>query len=811
MRYLARRAGPHIVALLILASLAVLYFRPQLDGRVVPQGDMIQYRGMTQEILQLEQTTGEKPLWTNAMFGGMPSYQINTPDNGNYLRLVDKALRLGLDHPIGLFLPAMLSFYTLMVSLGAGPWTAGIGACAFAFTTNNLTLYDAGHITKLRAISYFPLIAAGMLLAYRGRYIWGTLIFALGLGLNIMANHVQMTYYLVLTLPVFVLAEFIVDARAGRLGHFARASAALLLGAVLAAGSSTASLWTTAEYARETTRGKQILSQIRSADRAPAAGSGHGLSWDYAMQWSNGPTDLIAALIPGAAGGSSSERLGGHSAIEQDLRAKGYHVPAGFRFPLYWGALPFTSGPIYLGASVLLLFIMGLFIVEGPVKWWLAIGSLLTVLLSLGRHFEGLNGFVFAHVPLYDAFRAPNSVLAVASFFVPVLGMLALDHVVRGKASKLDIMRSLVAGVAMLGGLSLLVFLLGGSLFDFSHAQDASARHVDARAIVADRQALLGRDSLRSLLLMLAAGGAIWTFAHHRIGRSHLVVGIGVVVLFDMWMVDRRYVSHDSFVDKEVSETTLRPRPVDEQILLDTDPNYRVFDATVSTFQSAQYSAFHKMIGGYHAAKLRRYQDLIDRHLGRGNRAVLDMLNTRYVIAPGPDKQPVVRRNPNAAGNAWFVGAIRMVNTPDDEIDALSDFDPGTTAIVHREFSDHVTGLAASAPPGTIRLNTYRPDHLTYQSASPEAALAVFSEIWYGPDKGWHAYIDGTPAEIVRADYALRALRVPAGQHRIEFVFRPASFHTGRIVSRIFSGLLLLGLLACSGLGAYRAVRPQLT
>lgn len=801
------KALPHVGATLILFSLVFAYFLPQMEGKVVPQGDMIQYRGMTQEILQVEQDTGEKPLWTNAMFGGMPSYQINTPDQGNYLGVLGKALRLGLDHPIGLFVPAMLSFYLLMIGLGTNAWLAAIGAFAFAFTTNNLTLYDAGHITKLRAISYFPLVAAGMVLAYRGRYVAGGLIFAAGLGLNIMANHVQMTYYLALTIPIFLVAELITDLRQRRMGHFAKASAVLLLGAVFAAGSSTANLWATFEYSRETTRGRPILTRDSIAGQASMASGSEtaGLSWEYAMQWSNGPIDLIASFIPGAAGGGSSERLGGHSAIEQDLRSKGYQVPARLRFPLYWGELPFTSGPIYVGASVLLLFIMGLFLVSGPVKWWLAFGTLLTGLLSLGRHLEGFNELFFAYVPLYNRFRAPNSVLAVASFLIPVLGLLALDRIIRGRAKKEDLTRSLLAAVGVLGGIGLSLFLLGGSLFDFSHPQDAGYPHLDARAILADRQALLGRDALRSLLVVLAAGGAIWAFATHRIGRHHLIVGLGVVVLFDIWMVDRRYLGYDRFVSREESEAGFRPRPVDEQILQDKDPNYRVLDLTVSTFQSAQYSYFHKMIGGYHAAKLRRYQDLIDRHLVRGNRAVLDMLNTRYVIVQGPDRQPVVRRNPTASGEAWFVDTVRLVDTPDEEIDALSDFDPAAVAVVHREFGDHVQGLTPSAARGVIRLSTYRPDHLTYQSESPQAALAVFSEIWYGPNKGWHAYIDGEPVEFIRANYALRALRIPAGEHRIEFVFTPASFHTGRRISRILSGLTLLGLLGFAGYRGYRA------
>jgi hypothetical protein len=805
---IARSVLPHAGAVLILVGLAVAYFRPQLEGKVVPQGDMIQHRGMAQEIVRVQDQTGERPLWTNSMFGGMPSYQITTPDHGNGLRVLHTVLSLGLDHPLGAFLPAMLSFYVLMIALGTDVWLAAIGAFAFAFTTNNLTLYEAGHISKLRAVAYFPLVAAGMVLAYRGRYAWGGLIFAVGLGLNIMANHVQMTYYLALTIPVFLVAELIADLRAGRIAHFARASAVLLLAAVFAAGSSAALLWMTLEYSRETVRGAAVLAGRPDAGTDHGAGrsGADGLSWDYAMQWSNGPIDLVASLVPGAAGGGSDERLGEHSAIARELRASGHQVPANARFPLYWGELPFTSGPIYFGASVLLLFVMGLFLVKGPVKWWLAIGTLVTVLLSMGRHLEGFNEFVFAHVPLYNRFRTPNSALAVAAFLIPMLGLLALDRVVRGEARKPDVTRSLLAGVGILGGISLFLFLLGGSIFDVSHPQDAGHRHLE-RAMLADRLALLQRDALRSLLLVVSAGGAIWAFAHGRIGRRLLVAGIGVIVVVDVWMVDRRYVSPDTFVDRATIDEAFRPRPVDVRILQDPDPSYRVLDLTVNTYESAQYSYFHKMIGGYHAAKLRRYQDLMERHLVNGNRAVLDMLNTRYVIIRGPGGQPEVRRNPTASGNAWFVDRIRMVDTPNEEIEALADFDPATVAVVHREFSGEVAGLGPSAARGTIQLRGYRPDHLTYRSESPQEALAVFSEVWYGPDKGWHAYVDGAPAALIRANYALRALRVPAGQHEIELVFKPAAFHTGRTISRVFSGLTVLGLVGFAGHRGYRRMR----
>lgn len=809
MNIVLKKILPHLAAILGMLALAAIYFLPQLEGKVMQQSDLIQYKGMTQEILEVEEETGEKPLWTNSMFSGMPSFQINTPHLGNNLTYLEKALRLGIEHPIGRFFVIMLNFYILMLVLGVNRWLAFFGAIAFGFTTNHFTLYEAGHITKLRAISYFPLVAAGILLTYRKQYVWGGLLFAAGLGLNVLANHIQMSYYLALTIPFFVIAELIRDIKRERLTHFIKASAILIVGAGLAVGASLSNIWSTYDYSKETMRGEPILAPEGDQPRAQGVSSSEteGLAWDYAMQWSNGLIDLFASFVPGAAGGGSSEALQESYATYQDLRRKGVADPGQFPSPLYWGALPFTSGPIYFGAVIFFLFIAGLLLVKGPVKWWVGLGVLLTFMLSMGKNLAWFNEFFYYYVPMYNKFRTPNSVLAIASFLIPMLGVLSLHQVLSGKVSAKEVIRAVTISGGIVGGLSFILFLLGPSLFGFSSPGDVQLEQSgwSLDAIIEDRQGLMRRDALRSFLLVAIAAGLLWGFVQNKIKQGYFLAGLTLLIIFDLWMIDRRYVNYDSFTNRQSTESFFQPRPVDQQIMQDPDPHYRVFDLTVNTFNSAQYSYYHKMIGGYHAAKLQRYQDLIDRHLSQGNRTVLNMLNTRYIITQGQDGQAIAQRNPGALDNAWYVDAFRMVSTPNEEINALNNFRPDSVAVVHEEFSDYIQGLDP-ARNGSIELTNYLPDHLTYQANAPQETFAVFSEIWYGPDKGWQAYIDGEPVEHIRVNYALRGLRIPAGRHEVEFIFKPKSFFTGRTISRIVSSIILLGLLGYTGYSGYRQV-----
>lgn len=793
---------PHLIAIAAFLAVCAAYFSPQLGGKVPQQGDIIQYRGMSQEVREYEDRTGEKSLWTNAMFGGMPTYQINTVSEGNFLKKLEEIARLGIRPPIGQFFLAMLTFYIMMVLLGANPWLSAIGAVAFSFTTNNLILYEAGHETKLRTIAYLPLITAGLLLTFRRRYLLGGILFAVGLGMNIMSNHVQMTYYFFLTLLVFGIAQLIYSIYKGELVHFAKATGVLLIGILLAVGSSASNLWITYEYAKDTMRGEPILA---TEGEATSSSETNGLEWDYAMQWSNKGIDLFASFVPGVAGGGSQEPVGASSAVVQDLRQKGARVPDDFYAPLYWGGLPFTSGPIYFGAVMFLFCLMGLALVKGPVKWWIGIGILLTFLFSMGKNLEGFNRFFFDYFPLFNKFRTPNSVLSVTAFLVPFFGILTLHKVINEKVTKQEALRSLYIALGIAGAISAFFALLGPGFFDFSNPGDARYEQsgYDIGAIISDRQALMRSDGFRTLLLVGLSGGLLWVYLKDKVKLPVLLAGLAVLVVFDQWGVGRRYLDSDIFVSSSRYDANFQPRPADQKILEDTDLSYRVFDASESTFQSSKTSFFHKSIGGYHAAKLQRAQDIIDRHLSQGNQRVLDMLNARYFIIPDQQSgEARVQRNPGALGNAWFVDTFRLVATPNAEIDALTDFRPAREAVVHQEFKDYLPSSLPSGE-GTITLTAYEPNKLIYQSNASGEQLAVFSEVWYGPDKGWQAYIDGEPVQHIRVNYLLRGMKVPAGQHEIVFEFDPESFKQGKLASQIFSGIILLGLLGFVGYRGY--------
>ncbi|MBV6653439.1 MAG: YfhO family protein, partial [Mameliella sp.] len=496
--------------------------------------------------------------------------------------------------------------------------------------------------------------------------------------------------------------------------------------------------------------------------------------------------------------------VGSDSAIAKDLKRKGARIPANFKAPLYHGDLPFTSGPIYFGSVVFFLFLIGLTLVKGPVKWWIGLGTLLTMLLSMGNNLEWFNRIFFDYFPLYNKFRTPNSILSVTAFLVPVLGFIAIHKIINEKVTKAEAVKSLTIGGGIAVAISLFFVLLGPSFFDFNNPGDARLEQAgyDLDAIRADRQSLMRGDAFRTLVLVLLSGGLLWGYLQDKIKLNIFLLGLGVLITFDMWTVGRRYIDDDLFVTERQYFAELAPRPVDEQILQDPDPNYRVYDATISTFQNSKASLHHKAIGGYHAAKLQRAQDVIDRHLTQGNQKVLDMLNTKYFILGQPGQEQV-QQNPNALGNALLITNIQTVSTANEEIDALSNFEPASTAIIHQEYNDYVAGLTPSGS-GSVKLTEYAPNKITYQAAVQGDQLAVFSEAWYGPDKGWQAYVDGTPVDHIRVNYMLRGLKIPSGDHEIVFEFAPASFDRGVLVSRIFSSIILLGLIGYIGYSGYQ-------
>ncbi|MGB4960460.1 MAG: YfhO family protein [Saprospiraceae bacterium] len=763
----------------------IFYFFPQFQGKVMKQGDIIQYTGMSKEQSTYSKQSGREVLWTNAMFGGMPTYQIGINTPSNLLQYIRKPLSLFFNMPAGYFITGMLSFYLLMILLGINPWLGLLGALIFGFSTNNLILMEAGHNAKLDTIFLSPLVIAGVLLVFREKYLLGAGIFGISFGLNVFANHPQMTYYLGLCLAILVAIQLYHSIKEKKLSSFAKGLAVLVVVGLIGLGSSASRLWTTYEYAKDTMRGEPILKATDSATPASSSET-NGLAWDYAMQWSNGAGDILATIIPKAVGGGSGEWLDGKSALGKAVGQR-----QEFQAPTYWGALPFTSGPAYLGVIAVFLFILGLFIVKGPIKWWLGSVVLLTMLMSMGKHFEFFNHLLFDYLPFYNKFRAPSSILSITAIFIPILGIKALSDMVESK-NREQYIRPLLISAGILGGISSLLWLGGSSFFDFNSPGDAQYEQIKD-ALLDQRASMLSSSAMRSLVLIMLSAGVLWMFLKDKINRTVMLACLAVFCIFDLVQIDRDYFSKKNFVTTKNYANEFTPRPVDTQILQDPDPYFRVYDASVNTFNSASTSYFHKTIGGYHAAKLQRYDDIITRHISNNNQTVLNMLNTKYFIIPIEGGEPAVKQNPGAMGNAWFVDNIRVVPDANAEIDSLTSFDPASVAFVHAEFKDYVEGLNPSKN-GTILLKSYDPEKLEFESQTEGDQLAVFSDVWYGPGKGWQSYIDGQPVDHIRVNYLLRGLKVPSGKHTITFEFKPKAYYLGENIS-LASSLLLIGML----------------
>ncbi|MBK8956034.1 MAG: YfhO family protein [Saprospiraceae bacterium] len=810
---LLKKFLPHCISIGLFILIISYFFLPHWQGKVFQQGDVTSWQGSAAEILDHNKKHPDDPaLWTGSMFSGMPSYQIATPTHYNLLNYVQTILTLGfLTGPIAIFFLCAISFYIFYLVLGLSVPLAFTGSLATFLITGNFIVWEAGHLPKLVVLAMAGFIMAGIIVSYRGKYLRGGALFALGMGINILNNHVQMSYYLfLLTLPLIISYAYF-HFRDGNFKNFLIPSAMMSGLLVLAFLSSASSILPTYEYAKETMRGGHILAE--RADNNQADVNKAGLQWDYAMNWSNGTQDILACLIPGAAGGGTSEPAGSNSATAKELRKKGYQAPKRFQAPLYWGSLPFTSGPFYFGAIVCFLFVLGLFILKGPLKWWIASAVTFGLLLSMGKNFEILNKLMFDFVPLYSKFRAPSSVLSVVSYFVPVLSMLALYEWNKKELAADRLQKSLYYSAGITGGLCLLLALMGGSLFSFEHPSDPNYvnQGLSLPALIEDRKNLLQSDSFRSFLFILLGASALWLHLKNKLNSKFLAVAIAVLICFDFGTVATRYVHKDDFVSKSKKDATQKPRAVDQQILNDKS-YHRVLDLTVNTFNSSIPSFHHKHVGGYHPAKLQRYQDMIDHHLDREIQQlssqlqtaqsdsavmqilqglkVMNMLNTKYFILGQPGKE-VSLPNASANGPVWFVEDINYVKTPDEEIESIRNIDPKRTAIVHEEFKDQLKMITAD-PTATIQCTAYSPNKLTYKSSTSTNQLAVFSEVWYGPDLGWKMYIDGKETDLIRANYILRAAVIPSGSHEIVMEFKPRSFMLGKTLSMLCSLLIIL-------------------
>lgn len=815
-----KKAFPHFIALLTFLVINMIYFYPQLDGKKIIQNDKISNTGMGREARIYYHTNGESTLWTNSMFGGMPTYQINAYHYGNKMDWFEPVVRLFFSPPIGLFNTLMIGAYLLFILLGVNHWLSIIGAVAFGLSTNNIVLWEAGHSSKLMAIATFGPIIAGTLLTFRRKYFVGGTIFLLGMSLNLFSNHQQMTYYLAMILSIYVVIQVYGFVKRKEFIDLAKISTVLTLGLILSLTTSISNIYSIYDYSKDSVRGAAILSKNTVTpntnedlvvDKTKIDGKSNGLNWDYVSQFSNGWLDLVAGIIPGVVGGSSLEDIAPTSAFVKKLDTQNKTAEVA---PLYWGALPFTSGPVYYGAIICLLFAMGFVLIKGPIKWWLAISVVLTLLISLGNNFEIFNYLIYRTLPMYNKFRAHPSILSLTSLLIPLLGILSMNQIINAKTDKKKMLKALFIGGGVTSGICLFFALLGPYLFDFANPlKDAelASGGLDGTPLILDRKDFMRSDAFRSLGFILAGMGLIYAFIKEKIKSIFLILGIGVLIVIDLFSINRRYIKASDFKVVAARGAEIPMRPIDQRIYqvegitLDADGRptgnnkvgrggYRVLDVSIETFADAFTSYYHNTIGGYHPAKLRRFQDVKDEYFYKDEtRAMsMDMLNVKYFIS----ETQTLSQNGSVLGPAWFVEDIYKVSTPDEEFERLGVYKPATEAIVlDKEFNNYI-GDFNPRKDGAITLVDYQPNRLEYLAQTNSEQLAVFSEIWYGPDKGWQAYINDQPVEHVRANYLLRALRIPAGQNTIRFEFQPKAFFIGNTVSMVASILVFLILLS---------------
>lgn len=795
-----------VIAFFILASL--VYFYPVLQGKAIFQSDIAQYKGMSKERNDYKELTGEESYWTNSAFGGMPTYQLGANYPHDYIKKLDRLIRF-LPRPADYLFLYLLGFYILMLCLKVEYRLAILGALAFGFSTYLIIILGVGHNAKAHALGYIPMVLGGIVLVFRKKYLLGFVLTALAMALEINANHYQMTYYFMLLVLILGLVQLVYAIKDKKFKHLL-VSAGILIGAVvLSIATNATGLMATKEYADWSTRGKSDLTINPDGSEKVAAS---GLDYDYITQYSYGIGESLNLFAARLFGGTTNEDLGKNSKVYEYLTGQGLPPNKALELssglPLYWGQQPIVAAPAYVGAIVIFLFILGLFLVKGKKKWWLLTGTILSLLLSWGKNFPALTHFMIDYFPLYNKFRAVSSVQVVLELCLPALGILGIRELFRTSLKTKQKLNALKFGVLVTLGLGIFIFLLK-SFFDFDGLRDETYRGYFGDDIMTmikrDREAVYISDTFRSLIFVLLTGMALWLLIKQKIGKNVAVLTIGALILFDLIGVNIRYVNEDSFVRQRRMVTPFQASQVDQLIQQD-DSIYRVFDPQEG-LNGARTSYFHKSIGGYHAAKPRQLQNLFEHHLYQNNLEVLNMLNIKYIIQQDEEGNSFPAVNDNANGNAWFVQQLKAVATPNEEIQALKDFESNTEAIINTEQYPTVTKLGYSTDSLTrIDLVDYRPNYLKYQSNNANDGFAVFSEMHYS--NGWNAFIDGKPEPHYKVNYALRGMKVPTGEHVIEFKFEPEVIQTGSQIALVSN--ILLGLVVIGGLGfSLRSKNPK--
>lgn len=800
---------PHVVAIASFIIISLIYCKPALDGKVLQQSDIMHWKGMSKDIQDYREThEGKAPLWTINMFSGMPGFQIATNNNNLLAYYANEAFSLFIPKPFSFFILACLGFYFLGLVLGANPWMAMTGAIAYAYSTYDPVIVSVGHDTKMLSIAYMPAALGGLMLIFKGRYGIGAAFTALFSSILIYQNHFQIVYYFGIMVVFMTIAHVIIWIKEKKTKHLIMALSIALVAGLTGIFTNAMMLFTTYDYSKATIRGGQAALNLK-ADPATAKKNTGGLDTAYAFLYgSYGQAELMTLMIPEVYGGSPRP-LGEQSKLVETMQEKG--LPSDFAnqlygaFPAYWGEQPGHAGPVYLGALICFLFIFGMFYVKSEHKWWLFAVSVLALLMSTGKNLAAFNTFLFEHLPMYNKFRAPAMILVIPQLSFAVLAVLALKQTFAEDVNKDQLLKQLKKAGLVTAGLFAIAFLMYIS-FDYTGSrdkyiqqqlsqiltQDPSAAKQIVSAAAADRKDLFGADLLRSLFFVGAAFGLIFFYARNRFKAEHAVIALLILTAIDIIPVGKRYLTNDNFLEPEENEAAFTPTPADQLILQDKEPNFRVFNLTQDVFNDAITSYHHQSIGGYHAAKLSIYQDLIENQLSKQpmNMEVLNMLNTKYLIVPDSLGQAQVQQNPGALGNAWMVRNIKFVPDARAEMKALDSFNAATEAIVQESYKSAVKATPVYDSTAKIQLIKNDNDVVNYSFESTAPQFVVFSEVFY--DRGWKAFIDNEEAPIVRTNYVLRGLSVPAGKHVIDFKFEPQSYIMGQRITNISQIILVL-------------------
>lgn len=842
---------PHIIAIVSFIAISFVFFSPVMEGKKLFQSDMAQFDGASKELHDYEKASGEGANWANAMFSGMPSYQIAFPQSNNIFNTIAPPLTLwNRSFDAGIFFIMMLGFYVFMCSMGAKPLISAFSALIYALGSYNVIIITVGHITKAWAMAMIAPILAGMILVFKRKYISGIIIFTLSLGLQIYLNHIQITYYTLIAALILGMTYLIYAIKEKQIKNFALSCGALIIAAVIAVMPNSSHLAINAEYAKHTMRGGSELT-IKANDNTN--NNEKGLTIDYAYAWSYGVGETLTMLIPDFRGGGSSDNRW-ESLAENRLQEIQSTQPAQASHPqinqvvnqyagsTYWGEQPFTAGTVYFGAIVIFLSLLGFLLIKGAERWWLLFATIVSILMSWGNNFMILNEFLFNHLPLYNKFRTPSMILVIANVTLVITAFLGLKEFFNKEIDNNKKTTSLFISGGIVGGFCLLCALLPDLFASFTSSQDSVFETMLGnsfiQALYEDRKSAFTSDALRSFIFIAIAFVSLFLFARNILKKEIIVILIiGIASVIDLWQVDKRYISNDNY--KKPYELEIQSTPALETIKADVEAkninHYRVYNMAVNTFNDASTSFYVPSIGGYHGAKLQRYQDIISFHLTNPNYVqkdlndtsllktnqirqffytyqqqikcpnlqVLNMLDTKYFILPVGQEGGTAIENPEACGAAWFVENIKTVNTADEEILALNDFDPQHTAILNKDFASQLQNkdFSNADQQATITLQespNKNPDLKIYKTKSTTAQLCVFSEIYY--KDGWKAYIDGKETPILRANYVLRALEVPAGEHTIELRCEPDTLKTFNIINLIGSILIVIFVIGAIAL-----------